>query len=105
LGLIIQRHFTHHRGGRFAPERPADLDRNRWPICAGTGGRFESESVAGLGRNLHYRLFPFVIIDSNINLPLQIGSQLFCHIIVFMKKVSLIAKKKMETLTAYSLFG
>jgi hypothetical protein len=51
-----------------------------------------------------YRLFPFVIIDSNVNLPLQIGSQLFCHILVFMKKVSLIAKKKMETLTAYSLF-
>jgi hypothetical protein len=52
LGLIIQRHFTHHRGGRFAPECPADFDRNRWPICSGIGGRFESESVAGLGRNL-----------------------------------------------------
>jgi len=54
LGLIIQRHFTHHRGGRFGPECPADLDRNRWPICSGMGGRFESESMAGLGRNLQY---------------------------------------------------
>jgi glycosyltransferase involved in cell wall biosynthesis len=29
------------------------LDRNRWPICSGMGGRFETESVAGLVRNLH----------------------------------------------------
>jgi hypothetical protein len=29
------------------------MDRNRWPDCVGMGGRFGSESVAGLRRNMH----------------------------------------------------
>jgi len=35
LGLIIQRHFTPPRGGRFGAECPADLERNQWPVWRG----------------------------------------------------------------------
>ncbi|MDO9229548.1 MAG: hypothetical protein Q7U03_08285 [Syntrophales bacterium] len=44
MGLIIQRHFTLQRGGRFGSECLADLLRNQWPIWNGISGRFGAES-------------------------------------------------------------
>ncbi len=43
IDSIIQRRLPHSRGGRFASECPAGLDRNRWPVWIGMGGRFASE--------------------------------------------------------------
>lgn len=43
MDLIIQRHLSHLGGGRFVSECPADLERNRWPVWIGMGGRFASE--------------------------------------------------------------
>jgi hypothetical protein len=43
MDLIIQRRLPHLGGGWFASECPADLERNRWPVWIGMGGRFASE--------------------------------------------------------------
>jgi len=43
MDLIIQRRLPYSEGGRFASECPADLERNRWPVWIGMGGRFASE--------------------------------------------------------------
>jgi len=43
LRSIIQRRLPQLGGGRFASECPAGLERNRWPVCIGMGGRFGSE--------------------------------------------------------------
>jgi hypothetical protein len=48
LRLIIQRRLPHLGGGRFASEWPADLERNRWPVWIGMGGRFASEYALSL---------------------------------------------------------
>jgi hypothetical protein len=42
MDLIIQRRLPHLGGGWFASECPADLERNRWPVWIGMGGRFAS---------------------------------------------------------------
>ena len=41
----------------FGPEYPAGLARNTRPDWPGTGGRFQSESVAGLARNTQFKTF------------------------------------------------
>jgi hypothetical protein len=43
MDLIIQRRLPYLEGGRFGSECPADLERNRWPVWIGMGGRFTSE--------------------------------------------------------------
>jgi len=51
LGLIIQRHFTLQRGGRFGSECPADLARNQWPVWCGisiTASVFINDNESGL---------------------------------------------------------
>ena len=35
MDSIIQRRLPYSKGGRFGSECPADLKRNRWPICVG----------------------------------------------------------------------
>jgi hypothetical protein len=40
------------RLGRIRPEWVAAFPRNRWPDWIGIGGRIQSESVAGFGRNM-----------------------------------------------------
>jgi hypothetical protein len=48
-----------HESASTTLHRVAGFDRNGWPASVGISGRFASESVAGFGRNTHYRtIFP-----------------------------------------------
>ncbi len=56
LKWIIQRRFGSSIGdGRIQSEWPTRMDRNQWLACVGMGGRNESESVAGMRRNMQVR--------------------------------------------------
>ena len=38
---------------RLHPGQVAGINRNRWPLSSGSGGRFRPDWVAGFGRNAH----------------------------------------------------
>ena len=54
LGLIIQRRSHVPPGG--------------WPECSGMGGRNESESVAGMGRNTHPPFISNELLQANYSI-------------------------------------
>ena len=49
---VIQRRFN----DSGYSEKVAGINRNRWPLSPGISGRFEQESMATLGRNMHSAL-------------------------------------------------
>ena len=52
--MAIQRRFNDSGN----PKKVAGFNRNRWPLSTGISGRIEPESVATLGRNMHFSMEP-----------------------------------------------
>ena len=47
--IVIQPRFNDSGDSK----KVAGINRNRWPLSTGISGRFEPESMATLGRNMH----------------------------------------------------